>query len=173
MIRLATRFSVLLAPIVLAACAGSGPALDCPTVAVLQPANRLIRTEGSAQDIASRVIDARITGVGGKCRPHGKDQVQVAFRVGFAATRGPAAHTDKQTLHYFVALVEGERIIDKKVYPVTFDFSNAAGQAVETTKPIRIRLPDVPQSAKQQVLVGFEMSPAELRRALGTSGAGS
>jgi hypothetical protein len=166
-LRSTIRLAALAAPLVLAACAGKAPELDCPTVAALQPANHVVRTKGSAQDLASRVIDARITGIGGKCKRHGPDQVQVAFRVGFAATRGPAATGDRQTLQYFVALVQGERVVDKRIYPVTFDFANAAGQAVETTKPIRIDLPNAPVTAKQEVLVGFEMSPEELRRALG------
>lgn len=161
------RLAALVAPLVLAACAGKAPELDCPTVAVLRPANHLVRTKGGAQDLASRLVDARITGIGGKCKRRGADQVQVAFRVGFAATRGPAATGNHQTLHYFVALVQGHRIVDKQIYPVTFDFANAAGEAVATTKPIRIDLPDTSVTAKQEVLVGFEMSPGELRRALG------
>jgi len=162
------RLAALFAPIGLAACAGgSGPTLDCPQVAVLQQASHLIRTAGNSNDVSARIIDARVTGVAGTCKPRGDHGERVVFRIGFAATNGLASRAESQTLSYFVAITDGERIIDKGVYPVRFDFRNGADQAVATTKPIRLDFPRAPQSAKQQVLVGFQMTPSELARANG------
>lgn len=164
------RIAILLAPIGLAACAGSkAPTLYCPQVAVLQQASHLVRAKGDADDVAARVIDARITGVAGACAKTGKATERVTFRIGFAATNGPASTLTEQTLPYLVAITEGDRIIAKKVYPVNFDFRNGADQAVATTRPIRLSFPRAPRSAHQQVLVGFQMSEAELNSVLGAA----
>lgn len=164
------RLAALFVPLGLAACAGgSGPTLDCPQVAVLQQASHLVRTAGASDEIAARTIVARITGVAGKCVAHGDHQERVVFRVGFAATKGLAARQESFTLPYFVAITQGDRIIDKSVYPVRFDFRNGAMQAVATTKPIRLDFPQVPRSANQQVLVGFQMNAAERAQAGGAA----
>lgn len=162
------RLAVLFVPMGLAACAGgSGPALDCPQVAVLQQASHLIRTAGDSNDVSARTVDARVTGVAGSCKPRGHHGERVIFRIGFAASKGLASRAESRALSYFVAITEGERIIDKKVYPIRFDFKNGADQAIATTKPIRLDFPRVPRSAQQQVLVGFQMTPSELARANG------
>lgn len=162
------RLAVLLAPLGLAACAASKPpALYCPHLAVVQQASRLIRAKGDAGDVAARIIDARVTGVAGHCVKTGKTMERVSFRIGFAATNGPASALTGQTLPYFVAITEGDRIIAKSIYPVNFDFKNGADQAVATTRPIRLSFPRAPRSAHQQVLVGFQMSQAELNGVLG------
>lgn len=161
--------AALFAPLGLAACAGSAPKLDCPQVAVLQQASRLVRTAGNTNDVSAGLIDARITGVAGKCVARGDHGERVVFRIGFAATNGLASRSETQTLPYFVAITEGDRIIDKQVYPVRFDFRNGATQAVATTSPIRLDFPNAPRSARQQVLVGFQMTPAELDHAAGAA----
>ncbi len=164
------RLAALFVPLALAACAGgSGPKLDCPQVAVLQQASRLVRSAGPSDEVAARIIDARVTGVAGKCTARGHHGERVVFRIGFAATKGLAARQDDFTLPYFVAITEGDSIIAKQVYPVRFDFRNGATQAVATTKPIRLDFPNAPRSAAQQVLVGFQMTPSELGQARGTA----
>jgi hypothetical protein len=158
------KAALLLAPLALAACSsGHKPALYCPQVAVLSEASHIIRSAGDRNDVAARLVDARITGVAGACKTAGKHRALLTFRIGFAATSGPKATAPTATLTYFIALTQGDAIIDKKLYPVRFDFKNGATQAVATTTPIKIALPNVPRSAAQQVLVGFQMSSQELR----------
>ncbi|GBQ31353.1 hypothetical protein AA700_1775 [Acidiphilium acidophilum DSM 700] len=168
-----TRFvplAVLLAPLGLAACTGSKtPDLYCPQVAVLQQASRVMLYQGASTDIADQTLDSRITGVAGKCSPAGKDMERVTFRIGFAATNGPASRLTGQTLPYFIAITQGDRIISKRVFPVSFDFRNGAEQAVASTTPIRLMFPRAARSAEQQVLVGFQMNQAELDTATGAA----
>ena len=166
-----TRFVplvVLLAPLGLAACTGSeAPELSCPQVAVLQQASRMTQYQGASTDIANQTLDARITGVAGKCSPADKDMERVTFRIGFAATNGPASRLASQTLPYFIAITQGDRIISKRVFPVNFDFRNGAEQAVASTTPIRLMFPRAARSAEQQVLVGFQMNQNEVDDATG------
>ncbi|HEX7388514.1 MAG TPA: hypothetical protein VF286_00290 [Acidiphilium sp.] len=165
------RLAILLAPIGLAACSGGdAPHLPCPQVSVLQQASHLVRASGDAGNIAARLIDARVTGVAGTCTATSDQEERVKFRIGFAATNGPASTLTTQTLPYFVAITEGDRIIAKNVYPVTFTFRDGADQVVATTKPIRLDFPRAAKSAHQQVLVGFQMNEAELANELGEAG---
>lgn len=167
---LASRIAplALAAPLLLAGCAADkAPTLFCPQVAVLQQASHFVSTKGDSIDVAARTLDARITGVGGHCKKVSKTTEQVDFRVGFVAHNGPASTRDKWTLPYFIAISQGDRIIDKKIYPVSFDFRNGSDQAVATTTTIRLRFPRAPRSGDQQVLVGFQMTPAEIARATG------
>lgn len=162
------RLAVLLAPMTLAACTGGKtPTFYCPRVAVLQEASHFVAARGDSADVADRTLDARITGVAGACKLAGHDMERVDFRIGFAATNGPASTLTRQTLHYFIAITQGDRIIDKKIFPITFDFKGGADQAVASTTPIRLRFPRAARSAGQQVLVGFQMTPAEITRATG------
>lgn len=155
------RLALLLTPIGLAACTdGKPPALYCPQVAVLQQASRLTLTSGATNDIATRTLDARVTGVAGQCSRAGKHMERIKFRIGFAATKGPAARFDRRTLPYFIAITQGSRIISKKIYPVTFAFMNGADQAIATTTVIQLNFPRAPRSAAQQILVGFQMKSA-------------
>jgi hypothetical protein len=115
--------ATMIALFALAGCSsGPKPTLYCPNVAILQEANHVIRGRGKQNDLATRVVDARITGVAGKCTKSGKVDVRVAFQIGFFARRGPALTQNSITLPYFIATVQGNQIFDKQVYPVTFDF---------------------------------------------------
>jgi hypothetical protein len=159
----------LLALAALSACSGEEkPLLYCPKVAVLSEARQITRSAGSQSseqnDVAAMILDVRVTGVAGICKTSGEHRVMLTFRIGFAATSGPAATAPEATLTYFIALTQGDAIIDKKLYPVTFDFKNGATQAVATTTPIRIKLPNVPRSGRQQILVGFQKSPDEMKQ---------
>ncbi len=153
------RVAVLAVPLLLAACSGSSDkvALFCPTVSVLTQANQIVKARGNQASVGAREISARITGVAGTCATHGKDEVLTTFRIGFAATRGPALIGDQITLPYFIALTQGDQIIGKQLDPITFDFKNGATEAVATTKPIKIEMPNAPVSAQQEALVGFQL----------------
>ncbi len=159
------RYAPLFALAALAACADEQkPILYCPKVAVLSQASHVTRSANGQNDLGAMIFDARVTGVAGACKTIGKHRAMLTFRIGFAATSGPAATASQAQLTYFIALTQGDTIIDKKLYPVKFDFANGATQAVATTTPIRIELPNAPRSAAQQILVGFQMSPAEMKQ---------
>jgi hypothetical protein len=156
---------ILLATLAVSACTGSkAPDLYCPQVAVLQQASRVVLTNGASNDIAAQTLDARITGVAGRCTAADHHMETVAFRIGFTATNGPASRLNAQTLPYFIAIVQGDTVISKRIFPVNFDFKNGADQAIASTTPITLKFPRARRSEAQQVLVGFQMSQAELDR---------
>ncbi len=151
-------------PLLIAGCGVSAPkpAMYCPKPAVLQQAAQMTQFLPGRADIAGQVISARITGVAGSCDSHAKGMNVVSFQIGFAATRGPAGTAQAQPLQYFVSIVNGDTIVSKSIYGIDFKYDGTADQAVATTKTIKVDAPNMPQSADEQILVGFQMTPAEL-----------
>jgi len=151
----------------LAAC--SAPKLTefapvCPRVAVVADAADLtVYRPGGGEDLTDLVLDGRIASFKGGCERADVDHVRTTLSVSMLVQRGPAGPRANQ-LEYFVAVRDGERIVDKEVYAVTFEFP--ANQDW-----FRGRGPDasilVPVSrekgaAAYDVLIGFQLTPEQL-----------
>jgi predicted small lipoprotein YifL len=155
---------ILLTLLALAACGddSDSPKFFCPAVAVLQPTGQLTEFLPASENIPDEITSASITGVAGDCASEpDKHAVKVKFQVGFTATNGPANKADKLTLPYFVAIVEGERIISKQIYSIPVSFDGNASIADATSKPLTVELPDTPRNDRTQVLVGFQLTPEQ------------
>ncbi len=150
--------------VALAGCADdAAPPMFCPQVAVLSQASTLTTFLPGRSDVAAQITTAQITGVAGACQPMKQDHVlRVTFRAGFAASNGPANEGKTLVLPYFVALARGDHIISKADYTIKLDFNGNASTAQATSKPVTVELGNVGSSQNVQVLVGFEMTPAEL-----------
>ena len=68
-------------------------------------------------DLTDLVLHARIVGIQGSCR-EGDEKNQLAVTVGVAVelTRGPAMQGREAEVPVFVAVTEGETILDKRTY---------------------------------------------------------
>jgi hypothetical protein len=160
--------AVLLLP--LAGCGGGGKgpklALDCPGVSVLDGTQRLVDYLPGRTDAGGEIIDARITGVAGKCvvRQSDAGAVKVDFQIGFAASPGPALTSGAGPAHYalpyFVALVQGDTVIQKTLYRETIHFRPNLDAAAATSRTLSVEVPNS-HRAGVQVLVGFQVTPAE------------
>jgi hypothetical protein len=148
----------------LAACADdTPPPMFCPQVAVLQQAAKVTIFLPGRTDVAAQVTTAQITGVAGACATAQKDHIlRVTFRAGFVASDGPADHGAPLQLPYFVALSRGDQILSKQDYTIALHFNGNASTAEATSKPVTVELGNVRNSQGVQVLVGFEMTPAQL-----------
>jgi len=160
------KFVSLTALSALAACADDGPRgpkLYCPDVAVLQQTSQLDAFLPSRSDVTGQVTEALITGVAGSCDLEAKkQQVRVSFKVGFDATNGPANDFATLELPYFVSVVEGERILSKSLYKIPVSFTGNLSSAAAASQTMTVELPNVPDSAHVQVLVGFQLTPEQL-----------
>ena len=78
--------------------------------------------------------------------------------------RGPAMRGRTETVPFFVAVVEGQRILDKQVYRVAATFPANTDRVRITSDPVSLSLPIEPgrTGASYEVLVGFQLTPAEL-----------
>ena len=148
----------------LASCADTTPPpMFCPQVAVLQQADRVTEFLPGRSDVAAQITTAQITGVAGACvTAHDDRALRVSFRAGFVASNGPANHGATVQLPYFVALSRGDQIIQKQDYTIALHFNGNASTTVATSKPVAVELGNVGGSQDVQVLIGFEMTPAQL-----------
>ncbi len=151
----------------LAGCADApAPHMFCPNVRVLAEAQNYTAFLPGRTDVAAQVTSARITGVAGACVLRKKPGLlDVTLQAGFAASNGPADNGAPLALPYFVALAQGPVILHKQLYsmPLTFDGNTTVTNAV--SKPVTVELPNEPESAGIEVLVGFQLSPQQLSAA--------
>ncbi len=138
----------------------------CPQVAVLAQAQNLTTFLPGRSDVGAQITTARVTGVAGSCLLKvKKNLLEVTFRAGFSASNGPANQGAPITLPYFVAITQGDAIVQKNDYSITLKFNGNLSTAQAATKAMKVELPNTPDSARTQILVGFEMTPAQLNYA--------
>ncbi|GLR68342.1 hypothetical protein GCM10010909_30230 [Acidocella aquatica] len=135
----------------------------CPQVAVLAQTQNLTTFLPGRSDVGAQVTTARITGVAGSCLLKvKKNLLEVKFQAGFSASNGPANQGAPITLPYFVAITQGDTIVQENYYSIVLKFNGNASIAQATSKPLAVELPNTPDSAQTQILVGFEMTPEQL-----------
>jgi hypothetical protein len=150
----------------LAACAdddASHTSLYCPTVSRVAQLSSLTSFVPASHDVTAQITQAQITGIAGECDLEPKKHaVLVSFKIGFAATNGPADHGAPVELPYFVSVTQGETVVSKVLYtiPVTFDGNVTSATAV--SKTAKVELPNVKLSEQTEILVGFQLSRDQL-----------
>jgi hypothetical protein len=148
----------------LAACATDHPPpMYCPPVRVLEAGQVLDAFLPGRSDVAAQITEARITGVAGSCTLEKKKGLLVVkFQAGFTASDGPADHGAPLTLPYFVSISQGEDIVSKNAYSITLTFDGNESEASAVSKPITVELPNQRLSTRTDILVSFQLTPAEL-----------
>lgn len=150
---------------VLAGCgAGRGFAPACPRVGILGDAADLRRYRDDSRDLTDLRINGRVTGIAGKCSAGEGATLHTELSVAFSVARGPAAASRSADLTYFVAVVRQGDILDKQDLPLHVNFPANTDQVHVTGAPVTLTLPTPKgvSGAAYQVLVGFQLSPAEL-----------
>lgn len=158
----------------LAGC-GPGPnqfAPACPGAALLPQAATLSRyrpsPQGGGHDLTDLILQARITSVDGECEP-GDDShsLNATVKVIIEITRGPAAPSRVADIPYFVAVAEGDQILDKRVFSNRVTFPPNLDRIYLTSDPVTMRLPVSASrsGAAYTVWAGFQLTPAEMAQA--------
>lgn len=139
-----------------------GPAMACPQEAVLQQARTLATFLPGRSDVAAQITTAQITGISGDCQltKHNKVLV-VTFKAGFTASNGPANNEASITVPWFVALTQNNKIISQEFRSVVLNFNGNASMAQAVSPEIKVEVPNVPSSSQLEILVGFDMTPAQ------------
>jgi hypothetical protein len=155
--------------------AGCGPARNqfapaCPHPAFLADAADLdTYRPGTApdgpHDLTDLVLHARIVGVNGNCR-EGDTKAQLATTVNVVVelTRGPAMAGRETDVPVFVAVTEGDAILDKHVHLMHAAFPSNVDRVTLGTGEIALTLPVSPtkSGAAYTVLGGFQLTPDQL-----------
>lgn len=160
------------ATLLLAALAGgcsSGPdpskfAPACPQLALLRDAADLTRFASATPDPATLVLSARIAAVPAHCMAAGPNKVKATLHVVADVLRGPAAKGDSLRIPYFVALMDGETVLNEQDFALTANFHANADRARVSDLDIDLTMPvtKARSAAAYQIYVGFRLTPAEL-----------
>ncbi len=153
----------------LAGCGSSGDrfAPACPRPSILSDASNLNRYRGSGRDFLDTTLQGRVVSINGSCRQDSKDFVAATVSVGIELTRGPAAAGRETDVPFFVAVTEGDRVLDKQVYTIRAVFPENTDRLRLSGDSVDLRLPvtETLHADAYRVTVGFQLTPAELEAA--------
>jgi hypothetical protein len=130
---------------------------------VADAADLTLYRPGGGQDLTDLVLDARITGFKGGCDREDADHVRTRMKVSVRLQRGPAGPRDNQ-VQYFIAVRDGDRILDKEIYTLGFTFAENRDLVVGDAAELSILVPVSKEksAAAYDVLIGFQLTPEEL-----------
>jgi hypothetical protein len=139
----------------------------CPRLAFLTPTAdlALFRPGSDTHDLTALMLAGRMQDIKGECHP-GKETntVEATVTVSAELTRGPAMNGNAAEVPLYVAVIEGDRILDKHVYPLVAAFPSNVDRVGVTTPKVLMVLPVTPtkSAAAYQILAGFQLTPDEL-----------
>ena len=140
----------------------------CPQASLLPQAADLSRyratANGPGHDLTDLILQARVVNVSGKCEAGGNAYtLNAGVKVTIELTRGPAAAGRTANVSYFVAVVEGDQILDKKVMSNQVAFPPNLDRIYLTSDPVDMRLPIGPNKtgAVYTVVAGLQYTAAE------------
>ena len=149
-----------------------GPGKDefappCPRASLVRDLADItrFRTEAS-RDLTEMVVQGRVLAIGGDCRLTEKRGTTVETTVTVSAefTRGPAMRGRTATVPMFIALTEGDTVLDKQVIEFPVEFPANVDRAALQSQPVRLLLPTTrtKSPAAFNIIAGFQLTPAEL-----------
>ncbi len=157
---------------ILAGCGSTPEPPVCPPVSVLSEAAALTRfAPGRGTDLVDVDMHAEIADIRSACvfakEKNGVSKLVVAVAPSIIAARGPANESRKADFQYFVSVVGADRtILNKQLFPVNISFpgNNTRVEIFQDDPPVSIDLPlGADEDARYQILLGLQMSEAELR----------
>jgi hypothetical protein len=136
----------------------------CPHPAVVADAGDMTRFRPPGHDVTDMVLSGRITGLHGKCERDTGGRTKVTVNVSLDLTRGPASRGRTDTAQYFVAVADGQTILDKAPLVVSVEFPANVDRVQVTSEDVVLSLPtDKNKSAAAfSLLAGFQLSPDQL-----------
>jgi hypothetical protein len=169
--RPATQILLATALALLASC---GPSKDefapvCPVASPLWQAADLVRYRDESvaahEDVRDMILTGHIVAIPAKCGPgDNKNQLAADVSITIQLTRGPAMQGREADVPLFLAVAEGDQILDKKVFPQHFVFPTGLDQVTWSSDPVHLVFPisATKSGAAYTVLAGFQLTPAEL-----------
>ena len=141
-----------------------GPPKPCPRVSILRDAGSLTQFKpGPGRDLIDVRFEATFGEMSLSCT-YDDNVITMIVGLQLFAARGPAADAPATELRYFVAVIDrAQRILVKERFVSNVEFPrnrNRAGVAEEIAPRIPLRRDE--SAADYEILVGFQLSPAEL-----------
>ena len=136
----------------------------CPVPSIPRDLGDIHRFRGAGRDITDSVLEGRITGLEGSCTRDGRETTVATISVGIELSRGPAAPGRTADIAYFVAVSEGDTILDKRVYTLRAEVPSNTDRLRLAGDQVELRLPVTPNktATAYRVSIGFQLTPAEV-----------
>jgi hypothetical protein len=174
--RLLSRLTPFLLTAALAGCSSLsglfGPdknefAPPCPRATLVQNLADVTRYVSDANhDLTGMVLQGRILAIGGECRfiERGSLTVETFVTVSAEFLRGPAMQGRATTVPLFIAVTEGNTVLDKQVIEFPVEFPPNVDRAGLVSQKVRLVLPTskTKSPAAFGIVGGFQLTPAEL-----------
>jgi hypothetical protein len=174
--RLLPRLSPLLLILALTGCQWwhdlVGPDRDefappCPRPTMVRDLADIVRFRAdNTRDPGDMVIQGRVLNIGGSCRftAKGSLTVEVSVTVSAEFRRGPAMQGSTATIPVFLAVADGNTVLDKKVIDFPVEFPSNVDRVTMTSQTIELTLPSTREKspAAFSIIGGFQLTPAEL-----------
>jgi hypothetical protein len=165
--------AVMLSAFLLSGC-GSGDlkfAPACPQLALLAEGSELTRFAGPGRDVTDRVLEARITGVDASCRGARSTDVVAYLKVQADVIRGPAARGRGAQVPYFVAVMQGDAVLDRRDFVLDANFPANVDSMQVAGGELELRFPAAGErgAAQYKIVVSLQLTEEELaynRRAM-------
>jgi hypothetical protein len=144
----------------------------CPGVAFLTPTADLsiFRPGSDGRDLTTLMVAGRMQGIQGKCKIGSeKNTIEATVTVGAELSRGPAMQGNQVNVPVYVAVTEGDRILDKQVYTLKATFPSNVDRVDVSTPQVFMVLPVSPtkSAAAYSVLAGFQLTSDQLTNSRG------
>lgn len=140
------------------------PPLECPPIAILPDAARLVRYSGGV-DLTDVVFEANIERITPACQRN-DNTLEVDLTVVMSARRGPAMQGDAANFSYFVAVTAADqRLLARQEFPVSIPLS-AQGRRVRLTELVQPQMPltETQSQFGYRLFVGFVLTRQELQQ---------
>jgi len=140
------------------------PRSICPQGLILADAGEMtIFRDAAGRDLTDVVAQARIADVVVECKPE-RRAVNVDLQVAIAAERGPANRTGKQSIDYFVAIVDPQgKVITRQAFKMDFEWPEnrvRVGKIDELAPRIPITEPE--RAPEYRIWVGLQLTEDQL-----------
>jgi hypothetical protein len=148
----------------LSGCASSETVL-CPSGAVLRDTATLtVFRAGAPLDPSGEAFTATIAGIKTSCHYNkGAGAIPTDMRFTVRATRAPSPDSGNYKVPYYLAVTQGDRILDKKNFmlDVTFAPGSAVFTQDVTLDTTTVNLEEGHPATDYQLLVGFQLSEGD------------
>ena len=136
----------------------------CPSLALVPDAGDLTSFAGTGQDVAALILRARITDIPAKCQKAKANTISATLNVNADVQRGPAAGANMPPIPYFIALMQGDKVLREQDFTFAPSFAANVNRATLHGDDIELLLPISKTKAADvyRIYVGFRLSPDQL-----------
>jgi hypothetical protein len=159
-------------PVLMLPLFGCGPGRNefppvCPEARLVPSLADVTRYAGSGggHDVTDMILQARVLKVDGKCQSSDdKALLPTTVQIGIGILRGPAMRGREADVPVFIAVTEGDDVLDKRIFPVHVAFPPNVDSVTMSSPEITLALPvsKTKTGAAYRIIAGFQLTPDEL-----------